>query len=236
VQFLTYIPEFLNGLWLTTSVSFLAFAGALVLGVLGALARRSRFWPLKAVGTVYVEALRNTPALVQIFLVFFGLPAMGIHLPAYMAGVVALALNAGAYLTEIIRAGLEAVPSGQLEAARSLGMTRTDSFLHVALPQAMRTVYPPVMNEFMQLILSTSLLSVIALDELTGVALIVNSLTFETMQAFGLALVLYLVLTNLVSFGAALLARVIFRPPLKVDVKQLRKTPTTRLRVLAGGR
>lgn len=208
----------------------------MLLGILGALARRSRLRPLKTIGAIYVEVIRNTPALVQIFIVFFGLPALGIHLPAYMAGVVALSINAGAYLTEIIRAGLEAVPSGQLEAAQTLGLSRTDAFFNVVLPQAMRTVYPPVINEFMQVILATSLLSVIALDELTGVASIVNSLTFETMQAFGFALVLYLVLTNLVSLGASLLARVIFRPPLQVNPKQPGKTPLARLRLLAGAR
>jgi polar amino acid transport system permease protein len=208
----------------------------MVLGILGALARRSKLWPLKTIGAIYVEAIRNTPALVQIFIVFFGLPAIGVYLPAYMAGVVALSINAGAYLTEIIRAGLEAVPPGQLEAARTLGLSRSHTFFQVVLPQAMRTVYPPVINEFMQVILATSLLSVIALDELTGVALIVNSLTFETMQAFGFALVLYLILTNVVALGASLLARVIFRPPLQINPKQPGKTPLGRLRLLAGAR
>jgi polar amino acid transport system permease protein len=195
-------------------VSFLSFAGALVLGVLGAVARRSRLWPLRLIGAAYVEAIRNTPALVQIFLVYFGLPFFGIHLPAFVAGVVALAINAGAYLTETIRAGLQSVPPGQFEAARTLGLSRVHVFAHVVLPQAVRTVYPPVVNEFLQVILGSSLLSTIALNDITGVALTINGLTFETINAFTVALVLYLLLTTVVSVGANLLARAVFRPPL----------------------
>lgn len=195
-------------------VSFLSFAGALVLGVLGAVARRSGLWPLRLIGTVYVEAIRNTPALVQIFLVYFGLPFFGIHLPAFVAGVVALAINAGAYLTETIRAGLQSVAPGQFEAARTLGLSRGSVFAHVVLPQAVRTVYPPVVNEFLQVILGSSLLSTIALNEITGVALTINGLTFETINAFSVALVLYLLLTTVVSVGANVLARAVFRPPL----------------------
>jgi polar amino acid transport system permease protein len=195
-------------------VSFLSFAGALVLGVLGAVARRSGLWPLRLIGAAYVEAIRNTPALVQIFLVYFGLPFFGIHLPAFVAGVVALAINAGAYLTETIRAGLASVPPGQFEAARTLGLSRASVFAHVVLPQAVRVVYPPVVNEFLQVILGSSLLSTIALNEITGVALTISGLTFETINAFSVALVLYLLLTTLVSVGANVLARAVFRPPL----------------------
>jgi polar amino acid transport system permease protein len=184
------------------------------LGILGALARRSRFWPLRLLGAVYVEAIRNTPALVQVFLVYFGLPFFGIHLPAFVAGVVALAINAGAYLTETIRAGLGSVAPGQFEAARTLGLSRGSVFAHVVLPQAVRVVYPPVVNEFIQVILGSSLLSTIALNEITGVTLTINGATFETINAFSVALVLYLLITTVVSLGANLLARTMFRPPL----------------------
>ncbi len=170
-------------------------------------------WPLRLLGAAYVEAIRNTPALVQIFLVYFGLPFFGIHLPAFVAGVVALAINAGAYLTETIRAGLQSVAPGQFEAARTLGLSKASVFAHVVLPQGIRVVYPPVVNEFLQVILGSSLLSTIALNEITGVALTINGLTFETINAFSVALVLYLLLTTFVSVGANLLARAVFRPP-----------------------
>lgn len=208
-------------------VSCIAFAGALVLGVLGAVSRQSRAWPLRLIAGVYVEVIRNTPALVQIFLVYFGLPFFGIHLSAFVAGTAALAINAGAYLTETIRAGLQSVPRGQFEAARTLGLSKTNVFAHVVLPQAVRAVYPPVVNEFLQIILGSSLLSTIALNELTGVALTINGLTFQTINAFSVALVLYLVLTNLVSLGANLLSRVVFQPPLP----RVRHTRRARLRL-----
>jgi polar amino acid transport system permease protein len=194
------------------------------LGILGALARRSRFWPLRLLGAVYVEAIRNTPALVQVFLVYFGLPFFGIHLPAFVAGVVALAINAGAYLTETIRAGLGSVAPGQFEAARTLGLSRGSVFAHVVLPQAVRVVYPPVVNEFIQVILGSSLLSTIALNEITGVTLTINGATFETINAFSVALVLYLLITTVVSVGANLLARTMFRPPLP----RVRRSASTR--------
>jgi polar amino acid transport system permease protein len=165
-------------------------------------------------GAAYVEAIRNTPALVQIFLIYFGLPFFGIHLPAFVAGVLALAINAGAYLTETIRAGLQSVAPGQFEAARTLGLSKGNVFFDVVLPQAVRTVYPPVVNEFLQIILGSSLLSTIALNEITGVALTINGATFETINAFSVALILYLLLTTVVSVGANLFARTVFRPPL----------------------
>lgn len=171
-------------------------------------------WPLRVLGAAYVEAIRNTPALVQIFLIYFGLPFFGIHLPAFVAGVLALAINAGAYLTETIRAGLQSVAPGQFEAARTLGLSKGNVFFDVVLPQAVRTVYPPVVNEFLQIILGSSLLSTIALNEITGVALTINGATFETINAFSVALILYLLLTTVVSVGANLFARTVFRPPL----------------------
>lgn len=181
-------------------------------------------WPLRVLGAAYVEAIRNTPALVQVFLVYFGLPFFGIHLPAFVAGVVALAINAGAYLTETIRAGLGSVAPGQFEAARTLGLSKASVFAHVVLPQAVRVVYPPVVNEFLQVILGSSLLSTIALNEITGVALTINGLTFQTINAFTVALVLYLLITTFVSVGANVLARAVFRPPLP----RIRRSPSAR--------
>lgn len=211
---LNYGPQFLNGLWLTASMSVLAFAFAFVLGVLGALARRSRAAPLRWIGTAYVEAIRNTPVLLQLFMIYFALPEFGLRIDAYQAGVVALAINAGAYLTEIIRAGLQSVGKGQLEAARSLGLAPSDTFRNVVFPQALRSVYPPVINQFIQLILGSSLVSQIALKELTNTAQTINSQTLLTMHVFTVALVLYLVLTNATAIIADVVARRAFKPAL----------------------
>lgn len=222
---LGHAGEFAQGTLLTLEVSCLAFVIAFLLGIVGAAGRRSRSRFPRAVAGVFVEVIRNTPVLLQVFVAYFALPSLGLPLSRFEAGVAALAVNAGAYLTEILRAGMEAVPRGQREAGQVLGLTQWTTFRHVVLPQALRNVYPAVVNQFVQVILGTSLLSAIALPELTGTAQSVNSDTLLTMQVFGVALVIYLVLTNLVSFAAALLGRVIFRPPLRTSMR-----PRVRLR------
>lgn len=214
VTLLKYWPQLLNGLWLTASMSVIAFALAFVLGVLGALARRSRLAPLRWLGAAYVEVIRNTPVLLQLFMIYFALPELGIRFDAYQAGIAALAINAGAYLTEIIRAGLQSIGKGQLEAARSLGLAPGDTFRSVVFPQALRNVYPPVINQFIQLILGSSLVSQIALKEITNTAQTINSQTLLTMQVFTIALVLYLALSNLTAIGSDIVARRAFKPPL----------------------
>ncbi len=211
---LSYLPAFLGGLWLTASMSVLAFTFAFVLGVAGALARRSRIAPLRWAGATYVEAIRNTPVLLQLFMIYFALPEYGIRLGAFEAGVAALAINAGAYLTEIIRAGLQAVPRGQLEAARSIGLGPGDTFRSVVFPQALRYVYPPVINQFIQVILGSSLVSQIALPEITNAAQTINSHTLLTMHVFTIALVLYLFLSNVTAVLADVVGRHAFKPPL----------------------
>lgn len=220
IPILPFLPEYFQGMLTTLQVSLLAFLGSLVLGTLGAVARRSQWRLLRIIATVYVEVIRNTPALVQIFIIFFGLPSFGIVLPALWAGAVALAINAGAYNTEIIRAGLAAVPRGQLEAATTLGLSKVSAFFSVIFPQAMRTVYPPIINEFIGIVLATSLLSVIGLNELTGVAQVVNAVTFATIGAFTVALIMYLILTNAIAFLAALFARAVFKPPIDIVPRQ----------------
>ncbi len=209
-----YMPAFLNGLWLTATMSVLAFALAFALGVAGALARRSRIAPLRWVGAAYVEVIRNTPVLLQLFMIYFALPEFGVRLGAFEAGTAALAINAGAYLTEIIRAGLQAVPRGQLEAARSVGLGPGDTFRSVVFPQALRYVYPPVVNQFVQVILGSSLVSQIALKEITNAAQTINSQTLLTMHVFTIALVLYLFLSNVTALLADVVGRRAFKPPL----------------------
>lgn len=212
MNFLQYTPQFIEGAWVAIWTSTVAFALALLLGALIAVMRESKWRVLRVVGAVYVEILRNTPVLVQIFMAYFGLASIGLRLPALLAGVVALGLNGGAYLAEIIRAGISAVPAGQLEAARTLGLSAPQIFFSIIFPQAMRTVFPPVINQYVEMILGSSLLSAIAVNELTSVARIVNSITYETMAVFAFVMLFYLVLTNLVSFGASVFSRYVFKP------------------------
>ena len=219
MNFLNYLDLFLSGAWVTMWTSFSSFALGLVLGVVVAVARRSRLLLWRTVGSIYVEVLWNTPVLVQIFVFYFGLASIGVRLPALLAGILALGINAGAYLSEIIRAGLQSVPPAQLEAARTLGLAPGQTFFNVVLPQAMRTVFPPLVNRFIDLILASSLLSAIAVDELTGAARRVNATTYETLAVFAFAMLLYLILTNLVSFAASVFARRVFKPRISAGVR-----------------
>lgn len=219
MNFLNYIDLFIAGAWVSLWTSFLAFALGLVLAVVVAIARRSRLRILRLIGAIYVEALWNTPVLVQIFVFYFGLASVGVRLPALVAGILALGINAGAYLSEIIRAGLQSVPTSQLEAARTLGLSPVHTFFNVVLPQAVRTVFPPIVNRFIDVILASSLLSAIAVNELTGAARRVNAATYETLAVFAFAMLFYLVLTNLVSFGAAMFARYAFKPSIGTSVR-----------------
>jgi polar amino acid transport system permease protein len=209
-----YWSDFLRAAWLTLQVTLLAFALAMLLGLLTALASTSRVRLLRAIAGVYIEAIRNTPVLLQIFIVFFGLPSLRIGLNAYSAGVIALGVNVGAYLAEVFRAGIQSVPRGQLEAASILGLERSQIFVEVVLPQAARAVYPAIVNNLIQLLLGTSLLSAIALPELSGTATVINARTLLYIQTFSITLIAYLFLSNLLSWLADQIGVRIFHPPL----------------------
>jgi His/Glu/Gln/Arg/opine family amino acid ABC transporter permease subunit len=131
-----------------------------------ALGRVSHFWPLSAAAAVYVEVIRGTPLLVQIFFAYFVLPAVGISLPAFMAGLAALSVNCGAYIAEIFRAGIQSIEVGQMEAARSLGMTYPQAMRLIILPQAIRRVVPPLTNEAIALLKDSSIVSIMGMSEL----------------------------------------------------------------------
>jgi polar amino acid transport system permease protein len=211
-----YFNDFVHAAWLTLQVTLLAFVLSMLLGLLTALAGASKNAILRALASIYIEAIRNTPVLLQIFIVFFGLPSLGVTLDAYTAGVIALGVNVGAYLAEVFRAGIQSVPKGQLEAASILGLERSQIFIEVVLPQAARAVYPAIVNNLIQLLLGTSLLSAIALPELSGTATVINSRTLLYVQTFSVVLVAYLVLSNLLSWIAGLIGSRVFHPPLVI--------------------
>ncbi|MGA3031416.1 MAG: amino acid ABC transporter permease [Candidatus Limnocylindrales bacterium] len=196
-----------DGLGVTVQISILSFLGALPLSLVAALSRRSRWIPIRLVAATYVEIFRNTPALVQMFFIFFALPSFGIRLDAIVAGVVALALNIGAYMSEAMRAGIQSVPNGQIEAAASLGLNGRQTFTRVVFPQALRNVYPAIVNLLVATILASSLLSTIAVPELTGTATVINSRTLRTFEVFAVVTVMYVVLTNTASSLLDLLGR-----------------------------
>jgi His/Glu/Gln/Arg/opine family amino acid ABC transporter permease subunit len=189
-----HLPLFLKGVFLTVEISFFAILLGLAIGILFAVARTSRFKILNLAGAVYVEVFRNTPLLIQIFIIFFGLPGIGIKLSPYISGLTALVLYVGAYNAEVIRAGLEAVPRGQIEAAKSLGLTGAQTFLYVILPQTVRISLPALGNNWVALVKNSSLVSVIGMVELTWVAYDLNALTFRSFELFGAATIFYLIL------------------------------------------
>jgi polar amino acid transport system permease protein len=171
-------PKIVNGIWLTVSIAVTSQIVGIILGVFGALGRLSTFWPARLAANFYVWIFRGTPLLVQIMFMYYGLlvtriygwpdiSVLGITLPsAIQAGIFALGANEGAYMTEIVRAGILSVEPGQLEAARSLGMTYRKAMRRIVLPQAARVIVPPLGNEFNNMLKTTSLLVVIAVPEL----------------------------------------------------------------------
>ena len=159
---------------------------------------------------------------------YFAVPSLGIHVNAFTAGTIALGVNVGAYLAEVFRAGISSVPKGQLEAAGILGLNQGQVLLSVVFPQALRNVYPAVINNLIQILLGTSLLSAIAIPELTGTAVTINARTLIFVQVFTVTLAIYLILSNLLSYAGVLIGRRAFKPALVIPRSALRQSLTFR--------
>jgi His/Glu/Gln/Arg/opine family amino acid ABC transporter permease subunit len=201
------IPFLVKGAIYTVQVSVLAIVFGLVLGwMLGLIAVSGVRW-LRAIAWGYVQFIRGTPLLVQIFLIYFGLPALGINIPAYWSGVLALGLNSAGFQAEIVRAGIESIDRGQTEAARSIGMSGFQTLLFILVPQTIRRVIPPLTNELITLTKSSSLLSAIAVLELTHAGQAIIARTFAPFEIYAAVAVFYLVLIAVLSRGSALLER-----------------------------
>jgi len=204
------LPLLLRGAVYTVEVSVLAIVAGLVLGWLFGLSAVSGLRALRAVTWCYVYFIRGTPLLVQIFLIYFGLAALGLNLPAFWSGVVALGLNSGGFQAEIVRAGIESIDRGQSEAARSIGMSRFQTLLFILVPQTIRRVIPPLTNELITLVKSSSLLSAIAALELTHAGQLIIARTFAPFEIYAAVAVIYLVLVSFLSRISALLERRVF--------------------------
>ena len=204
------IPFLLQGAVYTVQVSVLAIVFGLVLGWLLGLAAVSGVPALSAVSWAYVQFIRGTPLLIQIFLIYFGLPAVGIKLPAFWSGVIALGLNSGGFQAEIVRAGIESIDRGQTEAARSIGMSRFKTLVFILVPQTIRRVLPPLTNELITLTKSSSLLSAIAALELTHAGQLIIARTFAPFEIYAAVALIYLVIVSLLSRASALLERRVF--------------------------
>lgn len=190
-----YVDEIVRGIALTLQLTCLTMAIALVIGLLVALARMSDNRPLPGLATAYVEVIRNTPLLVQLFIVFFGLPSIGVRLDAYTAAVIGLSINVGAYAGEILRAGIQSIRPSQVEAGRALGMTAGQTFRNVVLFPAIKAIYPALASQFVLLLLATSVVSSLGVGELFHQAAFIDSRTYRSFEAYALITVAYLGLT-----------------------------------------
>lgn len=193
--FFEYAEVFAAGLALTLVIAVSASLGGTFVGLLTAIARMSRLAAVRWLAGGYVDIIRNTPGLVQLFLIYLGLPVIGIRFSPLAALIVALTINNGAYLAEVFRAGLQAVPKGQLEAAASIGLSRRVTFVEVVLPHMLRAMYPALTNQFIQTVLFSSIGTVVGVEELTQVTLILESRTYRTVELLTVLTALYVALT-----------------------------------------
>ena len=187
-------PALVAGALATLRLSLLAMAFGLTIAILCAFLRRGAPRPISLAVATYVEIIRNTPLLVQLFIIYFSLPGLGIRLEAEEAAVLGLSLNLGGYATEILRAGLDAIPKGQIEAGRALGLTRLQIFRLIMLFPALRIVYPALASQFVILLLGSSIVSAISAPELTGVTNTLQSTTFRAFEFYFVATGLYLLM------------------------------------------
>ncbi len=192
-------PTLLHGTWVTVQLSLTATVLGLVVAVFCAWGKTSGPAALRWVVNAYIELIRNTPFLVQLFFFFFALPAVGLRWSPYTAALVAMVVNLGAYATEIIRAGIEAVPRGQIEAAQALNLKAWQIFRFVVLKPALKTIYPALTSQFILLMLSSAVVSVISADDLTSVAANIQSETFRSFEVYIVVAVIYLLLSLLFS-------------------------------------
>jgi polar amino acid transport system permease protein len=195
-------PLLLEGALVTLKLAAVATLLGFAIGTLCAVGRNSKLQWLSRFCAGYVEAIRNTPFLVQIFLVFFGLSSIGIKLSAFSVAVIALTINVGAYTGEIMRAGFNTVHAGQWEAAECLGLSRAQIYWHVVLRPAVERVYPSLTSQFILLMLASSITSQISVSELTGNANYIQGVSFRPMETY--------ITVGVVYFALALLMRLVF--------------------------
>ena len=211
-----YWSFFLEGMQNTLIIAFFTVLFGTILGILMAIARLSRFKPLKWLAVAYIEFFRGTPLMVQLMFIFYGLPMIGVTFPdipsienfqRFAAGIVALSLNSCAYVAEVIRSGIQAVDPGQMEAARSLGFKKSQGMTLVVLPQAIRNILPALGNEFITVIKESSICSVIGIADLMFRTNGVKAKNYKTLECLFIAAMIYFLMTFISSRLIALMER-----------------------------
>lgn len=205
------MPELLNAAFVTLHVSVLSMLLGIVIAVFLALGKMSDIKILNYLSGIWIEIARNTPALFQIYMAYFGLGAFGIHLSPYVAVLSALVfINAG-YLAETFRGGFQSIPKTQYSASKSLGMSKIQVYRYIILPQMFRKIYHPMTNQFVWAILMSSLGILVGMSELSGETQRLQSLSFRTLEFFIVAAVMYYIITKFVLLSSNLIAKRIFK-------------------------
>ncbi len=202
---------FLSGTLVTLQLAVLAMVFGTVLGIVGAVARNSRWRIARGFSAAAVEAIRNTPLLVQLYLWYFGLGVFGVDVPPYWSVVIALGVNNGGYLTEIIRAGIEAIKSQQIKAGVSLGMSGFQVFRYIIIMPALGIVFPAVSNQFVISILMSALAMIIGVKDLTYQAVYLQAHTFRSIETYIVVIVLYIILSKAIVLFSEFLDRKLFK-------------------------
>ena len=193
------LPYMLQGALVTIEISVLAMLFGTVVGVLCGLTVLSNLTPLRLLTRAYITFVRGTPALVQVFLIYFALPVAGIYISAFWGGVVALSFNGGGFIAEIVRAGIGSIDAGQTEAARAIGMTHRQTLLYILLPQSLRRITPPLTNELITLVKNSALLSTISITELTRSAQVIIAARFTPFELYAELALFYLVIISVLA-------------------------------------
>jgi polar amino acid transport system permease protein len=206
-DFFEYFSGFLDASEVVLLITLFVIVVSWICGLLAALGKVSTILTLRQIAVFYIWFIRGTPALIQVFIVYFGVPQLGLKLSPFVAGVIALGVNSGAYVAEIIRGGMLAIPKGQMESAMALGISRRQAMTRVILPQVFRIILPPLTNEAIAALKNTSLLSTITVMELTLYAQILIASTFRPFEFYIVTAILYLVMTTILSQVSAYLER-----------------------------
>jgi His/Glu/Gln/Arg/opine family amino acid ABC transporter permease subunit len=189
-----YMPLYMQCFAATLWLSALSLFGAILVGIIACAMRLSQSWVMKRIAGIYIESIRSTPLLAQLYFFYFGLPSLGIMMPEWVTGVIALTLNSGAYYAEIIRAGIQAIPFGQIEAGISSGLTYFQRMRYIILPQALGMTIRPMLGQAIVLVKDSSLLSLISIMELTRAGQLLTSDRFMPAEGFLTTAAFYLVI------------------------------------------
>lgn len=194
-EMLSFLPKLLHGAEVTILVSIVSYLLAMVVGLLLGVARMTRFWPVRILATAYIQLIRGTPLLLQLFFAYYVLPYGGIVFSPFVAGVLGLTINYSAYMAEVYRSGIQAIPREQWEAARSLGMSRKLLMRRIILPQAIRIVIPALGNFFVSIFKDSALVSVISMRDLMFTGELLASATFKYFEIFTLVAIIYFIIS-----------------------------------------